>query len=146
MTEVSRREAIIEVVNKLFVYTDRQEWDKLLKEVFAESVQFDMSSAGGSPSKKTSPREICDMWKDGFKGIDAIHHQAGNYIVTLNEDVNAEVICYAIALHYRKDATKGNVREFVGSYDVALVFTDHGWRIDGFRYNLKYISGNTSLE
>jgi hypothetical protein len=146
MVDVSRREAIIEVANKLFVYTDRQDWVRLLKEVFAESVLFDMSSAGGPPAKKISPREICEMWKKGFEGIDAIHHQAGNYIVTFRDEVNADVICYAIALHYRKDEARGNVREFVGSYDLAMVFTDQGWRIDGFRYNLKYINGNAALE
>ena len=146
MVELSKREAIIEVINRLFIFTDKQEWEKLLTEVFADEVLFDMSSAGGPSATKLRPRAICDMWKDGFKGIDAIHHQAGNYLVSISEDVNAEVTCYAVATHYKKIATKGNVREFVGSYDLGLVFTDQGWRINAFRYNLKYVNGNVTLE
>jgi hypothetical protein len=146
MVEMSKREAIIEVVNRLFVFTDTQQWEKLLKEVFATEVMFDMSSVAGGPARKVAPGEICDLWREGFKGIDSIHHQAGNYIVTIKEEVNAEVLCYAIAAHFRKDAKKGNVREFVGSYNIILVFTDVGWRINGFRYNLKYITGNSSLD
>jgi hypothetical protein len=146
MVEMSKREAIIEVVNRLFIYTDLQQWDKLKQEVFASDVMFDMSSAGGTPASKLTSGEICNMWEQGFRGIDAVHHQAGNYIVTLRDETNADVLCYAVATHYKQKATKGNVREFVGSYDIVLVFTDIGWRINGFRYNLKYSSGNSSLE
>ena len=146
METLSKREAIIEVVNRLFIFTDMQQWDKLISEVFATEVLFDMSSAGGSPAKKILPAEICGMWREGFKEIDAIHHQAGNYLVTIPEDVNADVVCYAIASHYKHTAKNGKVRQFIGSYDIALVFTDLGWRINGFRYNLKYIDGNASLD
>jgi hypothetical protein len=146
MEIMSKREAVIEVVNRLFIFTDQQEWELLLKDVFAETVMFDMSSAGGEPAKRIKASEICSMWKDGFNGLDHIHHQAGNYLVTIREDVNAEVFCYAIATHFKKDAKNGNLREFVGSYDVMLTFTDQGWRINGFRYNLKYVHGNVTLE
>lgn len=146
MVELSKREAIIEVVNRLFVYTDMQDWRKLLDEVFAEEVLFDMSSAGGAAPARLAPQTICEMWKDGFKGIDAVHHQAGNYLVTISEDVHAEVLCYAVATHFKRNATKGNVREFVGSYNIMLVFTDLGWRINAFKYNLKYLQGNSTLE
>ena len=47
MDSSTTREQITEVVNKLFVYTDFKEWDKLQSEVFTENVQFDMSSLGG---------------------------------------------------------------------------------------------------
>ena len=146
MVVFSKREAIIEVVNRLFVYTDAQDWQKLLFEVFADEVAFDMSSAGGASPGTVSARQICDMWKAGFEGIDAIHHQAGNYLVTISENVNAEVFCYALATHFRKSATRGSVREFVGSYNIGLAFTDLGWRINSFKYNLKYLQGNPTLE
>lgn len=146
MVELSKRDAIIDVVNRLFVYTDSQDWTRLVEEVFAEEVLFDMSSAGGAERATLSPQKICDMWKTGFEGIDAIHHQAGNYLVTISEDVNAEVLCYAVAMHYKKSASRGNVREFVGTYNIMLAFTDHGWRINGFKYNLKFIQGNATLE
>ncbi len=43
----TKREEIIELVNKLFIYTDSRSWSKLMKEVFKEKVYFDMESMGG---------------------------------------------------------------------------------------------------
>src|SRR5687768_8292888 len=105
-----------------------------------------MAPAGRRPAKRMTAIKICDRWSQASGGIDSEHHPAGNSNFRTKEDDQAEVLCYAIASHYKKSATKGNVREFVGSYDVILVLTDVGWKINGFRYNLKYITGNVSLE
>ena len=85
------------------------------------------------------------MWQTGFQALDAIHHQSGNFIISVQEKT-AHVFCYATASHYKAAATKGNVREFIGSYDVNLVQFKNQWRITGFKYTLKYISGNATLE
>lgn len=146
MEKRSKREEIIELVNKLFIYTDYQYWDKLMKEVFKEEIKFDMSSAGGGEPRTLKAADVCKTWKDGFVGIDAIHHQAGNFLVHFQDDDRADVFCYAIASHYKKAARQGNTREFVGSYDIGVVFTDIGWRIESFKYNLKYMNGNGELE
>jgi len=143
----SKREEIIEVTNKLFVYTDHRQWDKLLSEVFTNDVYFDMESLGAGPGKSMTGVEICNAWNEGFNGIDAIHHQAGNHIVKFRkEEIEAEVFCYAIALHYKSAATLGKTREFIGSYELGLVLTDEGWRMNSFKYNVKYINGNADLK
>jgi len=143
MDKFSVRDEIVEVVNRLFIYTDMQEWDKLQKEVFSNSVEFDMSSIGGDKAEK-SAKEICDNWKAGFAGIDSINHLAGNYVTRI-ENQTAAVFAYATATHFKKSATKGNTREFVGTYNIGLTKTASGWRINQFRYNLKYATGNTDL-
>lgn len=143
METLSIRDQIIETVNRLFIYTDQQEWNKLQAEVFTEQVLFDMSSIGGEKKNMTA-KEICDTWKNGFVGIDSINHLAGNYLVDINGN-NAEVFCYATATHYKKAATHGNTREFTGTYDIHLVKKEAGWRIDVFKYNLKYATGNLEL-
>ena len=145
MEEKTKRDAVIEVVNKLFIYTDTQQWDKLMSEVFKVNVRFDMSSMGAGPAKEMSAKAICDMWREGFAGIDHVHHQAGNYVVEFSEEGEADILCYAIALHYKKSATKGQTREFVGNYTLHASFTDQGWRLDSFKYTLKFVSGNTDL-
>lgn len=138
----SKRDEIIEVVSKLFIYTDYQQWDKLLAEVFKETVYFDVVSLAGGAPKELTARDICDSWKEGLAGLDAIHHQAGNFLVNFKkEETQATVFCYAMASHYKKSASKSKVREFVGSYDLQVVLTDEGWRIDSFKYNLKYTNG-----
>lgn len=143
--QFTNREEIIEIANKLFVYTDSRQWKMLMNEVFTESVVFDMASAGAGEAVTMSAQEICDTWDRGFKGIDAIHHQAGNYLVSM-KDEKATVLAYAIALHYKKSATMGHTREFVGSYELEYIrMPGKGWRICAFHYYLKYINGNVEL-
>lgn len=100
---------------------------------------------GAEKAALITPQEICKMWEDGFKDLDSVHHQAGNYIVNINGN-NADVKAYAIASHYKKETTQGAVREFIGSYDFQLVKKENGWKISKFRYNLKYSDGNLSLK
>lgn len=39
-----------------------------------------------------------------------------------------------------------NTRVFVGSYDFHLQLRDAGWRIDLFRFKVKFVDGNLELE
>ena len=142
--QFTTREKIIEVVNKLFVYTDNQAWLKLQEEVFTPTLQLDMTSMGAEKVEQVTSREVCYRWEDNFQNLDAIHHQAGNYIVEINGD-EANVHAYSIATHFRKSARKGKTREFVGSYELHLVRNHGDWRINGFKYTLKYSTGNMSL-
>lgn len=146
METKNKYDELIELANKLFIYTDYQQWDKLLSQVFTKEITFDMSSLGAGDAKKMKATEVCDMWKSGFASVDNVHHQSGNFLIDFQSADNAEIFCYAIAIHFRKSATKGNTREFVGSYNLHAVLTDIGWRLDGFRYNLKFINGNTDLQ
>jgi hypothetical protein len=143
MEHYSTRDQIIEKVNQLFIFTDDQLWDELRNQVFADKVAFDMTSVGGENGIMTS-QEICDTWQKGFEGIDQINHLAGNHLVTIGAR-EASVFCYATATHY-KTAAKNGTCEFVGTYDIHLILGDNGWRVDQFRYNLKYTSGNLELQ
>ncbi len=136
--------AVIDTINRLFIFTDARNW-KEVKNCFAEQVLFDMTSlAGGNPSKLT-PQQIVDGWDQGLKGLKAIHHQAGNYRVTMR-GAEADAFCYGIAIHYLPNPTDRNTRTFAGSYDFHLVKTGKGWHIDMFKFNLKFIDGNTNLQ
>ncbi|MCW3093646.1 MAG: hypothetical protein JWP81_4715 [Ferruginibacter sp.] len=143
MENFSTRDLIVEVVNKLFVYTDLQEWNKLQKEVFTREVFFDMSSLGGDKLTTTAV-QICEIWRNGFVGIDFVNHLAGNYLVEITGDA-ADVFAYATATHYKRAATNGKTREFVGTYNLHLINNATGWRIDKFKYNLKYAIGNVGF-
>lgn len=134
-----------ELANKLFMYTDAQDWERLQREVFAAEVWFDMSSAGGGVPKTLPAQEICLMWEEGFKELDSVHHQAGHYLVEVKGGA-ADIFAYAVALHYKAAATGGKTRTFVGSYDLKAVRLSQGWRLTQFKYNLKFIDGNAALE
>lgn len=145
MSEFTPREQIVEIVNKLYIYTDSENWNGLQNEVFSAEVAFDMSSLNG-PNQLFSSEEICDMWAEGFKGLDAVNHLGGNYLVLFENEESASVFAYATATHYKASATKGKTREFVGTYDLKLAREEVGWRISAFKYTLKYMSGNIDLE
>ncbi len=145
MSTFTIREQLIEIVNKLFIYTDARKWQKLQEEIFAQKVLFDMASLGAGEAAEKTAADICAMWDAGFQGIDAIHHQSGNFLVTASENT-ATVFCYAIASHYKAAAKQGKTRKFAGSYDLGLSLTGKGWRITAFKYIVKYTSGNASLE
>ena len=143
MSTLTIREQIIETVHRLFIYTDSREWNKLQDEVFTESVLFDMSSLGNE-ARVTSAKSICETWESGFAGLTAVNHLAGNMLVSVKNE-QAEVFAYATATHYKSSATMGKTREFIGTYDLHLIQTDKGWRIDKFKYNLKFMNGNLEL-
>jgi hypothetical protein len=141
---IAEENEVISVANRLFICTDNRDW-QCVRDVFAPEVLFDMTSlAGGQPVKMT-PRQITDGWDQGLKALKAIHHQAGNYQVALKGD-EADLFCYGVAFHYLPNPTDRNTRTFVGSYNFHLVRTEQGWKIDKFKYNLKFIDGNKDLE
>lgn len=135
--------AVMDVTNDLFIGTDNRDWNKV-QTCFADTVLFDMTSlAGGEPTRLT-PQQITAAWDGGLKELKAIHHQVGNYKISVNGD-EADVFCYGIASHYFPNATNQNTRTFVGSYDFHLRKTGEAWRIDQFKFNLKYMDGNMNL-
>ncbi len=138
------RDQVVETVNRLFIYTDNRDWPKV-REVLADRVLFDMTSlSGGRPATMTS-REIIDGWDRGLRPLKAIHHQAGNFLVDIDDD-GATVFCYGVAWHYLPNRTGRDTRTFVGSYEIHLLKQDDAWKIDRFKFNLKFIDGNTELE
>jgi len=142
--QLADKDAIIETINQLFIGTDQKDWERVTG-LFAPSVLFDMTSlTGGSPVTMT-PRQIVEGWDNGLKTLKAVHHQSGNFIVTLNGN-QADAFCYATATHYLPTKSGRNVRTFVGSYDFHLEKKDGVWWINKFKFNLKYIDGNKELE
>jgi len=136
---------LTELANKLFMYCDARQWDKMLVEVFIPVIWFDASSLGAGEPCSMEARDVCNSWEEGLSGLDAIHHQAGQYVINVVND-NADIYGYATASHYKKAATKGNTRTFVGSYDLKAERGAMGWRLSQFKFNLKYMEGNVSLE
>lgn len=142
---VSDKIELQELANKLFMYVDAQQWNKVMMEVFTEKVWFDMQSAGGGEPKLVAAKDICSLWKDRFTDLSAVHHQAGQYLIDVNLD-EANLFAYAVAFHFKPSAKNGKTRTFVGSYDLKAIRTDQGWRLNQFKYNLKYVDGNVTME
>jgi 3-phenylpropionate/cinnamic acid dioxygenase small subunit len=137
------KDKIIETINSLFVFTDNRDW-KAVENCFADKVHFDMTSMGAEKVEVLEPKQIAQMWDEGFNSLEAIHHQAGNHKVEIREN-KAIAFCYGIASHYKKTESGKNTRTFVGSYNFHLSKNNERWKIDSFKFNLKYVDGNVDL-
>jgi hypothetical protein len=144
LRSLTEKDSIISTVNRLFIHTDNCDWEHV-KACFSDEVLFDMTTVVGGEPIMLTPDDIVNSWSEGLEHLEAIHHQAGNYLVDVAGN-EAAVFCYGIAQHYLPNDTGLNTRSFVGSYDFHLVKDDESWRIDKFKFNLKYIDGNANLE
>lgn len=144
LTGMFDRHAVIDVVTSLFIETDERNWEAV-RHCFADAVRFDMTSLAGGDPVVLTPREIAGAWEAGLAPIKAVHHQVGNFRVTVEGD-GATVFCYGVAFHYRPVKSGNSVRRFVGTYDLHLVRSGSSWKIDLFRFNAKFVDGNLSLE
>jgi hypothetical protein len=139
------RQQVEDTVIRLFVATDDRDWPTV-ESCFTDPFILDMTSmVGGSPATMT-PRQVTTAWADGFKTLDHVHHQVGNFRTTVDGQ-RAKVRCYGIALHHRaKISAPAKTRVFVGAYDIDLSLQSGEWRIGLFKFNLKFIDGNLELE
>ena len=144
LRELLDKDAIGETVARLFIGTDRRDWEAV-KACLTDEVLFDMSSLSGEDPATLTAQAIVDMWEAGLRPLEAIHHQAGNFLARVDGD-RATAFCYGIASHYLSNPSGRNTRTFVGSYDFSLVRLEGRWRISAFRFTLKYIDGNKNLE
>jgi hypothetical protein len=145
MEQATDKMELTELANKLFMYCDAGQWQLLMDEVFTSTIWFDVESGGAGKPRMMETADVCRMWKEGFTGLDGVHHQAGHYLITVNGD-EADIYGYAVASHYKKDALKGQTRTFTGSYDLKARRDVNGWRLTQFKYNLKYLAGNVTME
>ena len=136
---------IIDCIIRLFVATDNRDWPGV-RDCLTDTVHFDMTSVAGGQPANVGAEQIIAGWTTGLAPIDHVHHQAGNFRVTVR-GTEADAFCYGIALHYRRTTSGRNTRTFVGSYDFKLVNdSDDGWRISAFKFTLKFLDGNANLE
>ena len=143
--ELVQEHRIIDCIVRLFVATDNRDWAGV-RVCLTDTVRFDMTSLAGGEPADLSAEQIIAGWTTGLAPIESVHHQAGNFRVTVRGD-EADAFCYGIALHYRRSASGRNTRTFVGSYDFRLVNgADDVWRISAFRFTLKFLDGNAQLE
>ena len=139
------KEEVLDTVNELFLGTDAKDWDRI-RAILAPDVLFDMKSMTGEEPKTVSSEQIVAGWEGGLRPIVAIHHQTGNFRVRIENENEATAFCYGTAHHYRPTVSGRNTRTFVGSYDFHLRRDRGTWRIDLFRFHLKFLDGNLRLE
>lgn len=137
------KDLIIGQITTLFKKINEKDWQGV-KTCLADQVLFDISSMKNTEPEKITKQELITRWDKGLKEIEKIHHQSGNYRVKINKN-EAEVHCHAIVFHYKNVRFGESTRRFVGSYDFHLIKIEDDWKIDKFKFNLKFIEGNVNM-
>ncbi len=137
-------ERVNRAIVRFFVAVDEGDWLKV-RDHFTYEVLFDMSSMGGAAASLTLAEDIVASWEEGLAPMEAVHHQIGN-VITEVRGTTATVSCYGVAFHYLQNDSGENVRRFVGSYELGLLKEVDRWRINAFRFNMKFMDGNPNLE
>lgn len=138
------RLAVEDAVVQMFVATDERNWS-LLEDCFTSPFTLDMTSMVGGVPTELTPGQVARSWATGFKPLDHVHHQIGNFRTEVDGD-SALVKCYGVAFHYRSQAVGLKSRVFVGTYEFNLRAFPDRWRISRMVFNLKFIDGNLELE
>ena len=144
LAQLLAREAIVDTITTLFIATDERDWGAV-RAVLAPTLDFDMTSVAGGEPQRLGGDQVAAMWEQGLAPITAVHHQAGNFRVQLGAE-EARASCYGIAYHYRVHPSGRNTRVFVGSYSFRLREGGGRWRITSFRFTVKFVDGNPTLE
>jgi len=139
------RARVEDTVIRMFVATDARDWP-LVESCFTDPFTLDMTSLAGGAPALTGAHQVTRQWAEGFRTLDQVHHQVGNFQTRI-EGARAAVRCYGIAFHYRAAiAAAAKSRTFVGTYEFELVRQAAEWRIGMLKFNLRFIEGNRELE
>jgi len=141
--ELLDRDLVRDTVVELFMATDARDWDRV-EGCFSPRVLFDMTSVAGGEAALRTPHEIAADWRAGLQDLDAVHHQVGNFQIDVVEE-DAVVTCYGVAIHYLATASGEKTRTFVGTYRLHLEWLEDRWAIDGFTFDLKFVTGDPDL-
>jgi hypothetical protein len=143
--DLMSRTEVEDAVIRMFVATDERDWPAV-ESCFTEPLTLDMTSmVGGSPATMT-PRQVANAWAEGFKTLDHVHHQVGNF-QTRVDGQRATVRCHGVAFQYRAGiAAAVKSRTFVGTYEIELSRHSDRWLINRLTFKLKFIDGNLELE
>ena len=144
IADIRNRLAVEDAVVRMFVATDERDWPTL-EDCFSNPFTLDMTSMVGGVPAILTPQQVASAWSEGFKPLDAVHHQIGNMRTSLKGD-SALVLCHGVALHHRSAAQGLKSRVFVGTYEVQLSEDGGSWRITRLVFNLKFLDGNLKLE
>ncbi|HEX6462789.1 MAG TPA: nuclear transport factor 2 family protein [Candidatus Saccharimonadales bacterium] len=140
---LTQKDTVERLIIELFIATDLRDWARL-EQIFADKVQFNMSSVGG-PNGDMTPGDITAMWQEGLAALKAIHHQVGNFVTDINGD-EAVANCYGVAYHYLPTKSGRDTRVFVGNYNFTLQKLGDSWKVSAMTFNAKFIDGNKELE
>ncbi len=133
-----------DTVTRMFVFTDRRDWDAL-RSLFASEVTIDWTSLAGGTPVTLSPADLVSGWRRTLSGFRATHHQIGNVLLEQFDRERAVVSCYGTATHLLASELGGSHWRVAGSYLFQLHLFDDNWRIAAATFTAVWGDGNQQL-
>jgi hypothetical protein len=143
VAELKDRLAILELIGRLSLTIDARDWDTL-GQLVTDTVYHDRTSLTGGEPTNLPVAEFVDGWRQTLQGMDAVHHQITNHVISLDGD---EATCAANmqGTHVLANASGGPMWTVGGRHDYQLKRTPDGWRIAGFTFTLQWATGNMNI-
>ncbi len=135
--------AVQRAVSDLGLQVDARDWDGLLA-LFADEVAVDYTSLNGGDPATMAPAELVGGWRQLLEPLDATPHLIANLSARIDGE-QASCAANVTATHVRANASGGPHWTVGGRYDVGLVLTPDGWRIDALTLTVRWASGNQSI-
>lgn len=132
-----------DAVTRVFVSTDRRDWDALAG-VLAETVDLDYRSLTGGEPAQLAASEVVAAWRENLGGFDATQHLLGSFLVEVLTPDEASVQFYGQATHLL-DTPHGERTWTVAAHYDAIVRDQHGWKIAALTLHLDWAAGNQQL-
>jgi hypothetical protein len=142
-TETEDRLAILELIGRLALTIDARDWDAL-GQLFADTVYHDRTSLTGGEPTTLGVAEFVDGWRQTLQGMDAVHHQITNHVISLDGD-QATCAANMQGTHVLANASGGPIWTVGGRHDYQLARTPGGWRIAGLTFTLQWATGNMNV-
>lgn len=136
--------AVIEKVNQVALHADLLQWDRLIQDVFHETVTVDYTSLFGGEAETLTGKELIARWKSVLPGFDSTQHLLGSHFVEIDGDT-AKAIVHVRANHVLANTMGGDTWVVGGTYYYELIRTDAGWRVRSSRLAKSYVEGNQQL-
>jgi hypothetical protein len=142
-TELEDRLAILELIGRLSLTIDARDWDSL-GQLFTDTVYHDRTSLTGGEPTTLPVAEFVDGWRQTLQGMDAVHHQITNHVITLDGD-RATCAANMQGTHVLVNPSGGPIWTVGGRHDYQFTRTPGGWRIAGLTFTLQWATGNMNI-
>ncbi|KAJ7669321.1 hypothetical protein DFH06DRAFT_1180592 [Mycena polygramma] len=150
---------IQDTINKLLWHVDRQEWDLLAAQIFADEIIVDYTKMlGGEPTYTTGVDQV-KVWKGMLDYMDATQHVATAILVDLAQPTAGETIqpptevncsCNVTVTLVRYAAHGDPITQNGGYYTMKVVrcapnSSGNPWRVSVFKAHPGFMTGNADV-
>jgi len=123
---------------------DARDWTGVRRE-FAPRIDLDYSSLFGDAPARVDADPHVEGWRRFASAFDATQHLTGPYVTSVNADGSVLLGTHVRAYHRIQGLPDGDIWMVAGHYQVHLIDTVGGWKIDGITLRVLYVEGNQAI-